>query len=419
MFISTKIKNLVYKLSTTNKKIYYARYTIDGIKKHVRLSTNMSEARKKLTELKNTLLINQQLPKGLDLDSIVDALKDKLDDSFKISKKSGIIYKELFLEYIEHSATSQSEKELKEKITKHKNKIYEFYLKDLDCEFQNADISDLKYSHFQAVIDKILIIDNLSPKSALNYKNTMVQPMKFAVLQNYLKDNPASFIKIPKFDNKKPFTLNKTDIKNLFKAILTTRDEVFRCIFLLGFHGRRKTEVLNFHINQLDFEANLYRLSPEQNKSTKWFTHIMTDLLHKELKSYCDRFQPDGYLFVNPMTDEPYQDIRRQFNDLKVRAGIEDKNFTFHDFRHLIATIAINELDIATEKAGGPLQHSSVVVTEIYKADNPKASRDVTQAIIDYATDKLTVDYKESDLTQDINDEDLLHLVRKLLLKVA
>lgn len=380
---STSIKNLCYSLSPKNKKTYYARFTVDNAKKIIKLSKNFTEARKKLSEIRDSVTIKDQLPQGINLDDIVDVLKDKIDDDYTITKKIGITYKELFYDYKAVHTGIESDRQLKEKTIKHENNIFNVPVENATL-FGDLDLSDIRYSHCQLVIN-YLLENNSKPKTARNYKSAMSTVFKFGILEEYIDKNPVEFVKIPTFDNRKPFNLKPRDIKNLYHAIKTTRDEVFRLIFLFGFHGRRKSEVLNFEVSQIDLDDRIYSIEPQKNKSKRWFQHEMTDLLYSELKSYLDRYQPEGYLFINPNTNKPYTDIRRSFDDLKKRANIK-VDFTFHDFRHLIGYVAINELNMTLEHVQSSLQHSDINVTQIYRDHHPKTSKEVTQAIINYAS---------------------------------
>ena len=379
---STSVKNLVYSLSSKDKKTYYARYVVDGIKKVHRLGANYSDSKKKLKTITDDLSIKNHLPTGLTIDDIVTALSDKIDESFVITKKIGISYKELFNDYCEVEKQEQSERQLKEKIIKHENNIFDTPIDD--TVFGDLDIGDIRYSHCQKVINKLLEND-AKPKTARNYKSALSTVFTYAIREGYLKENSAEYIKIPQFDNKKHMTLNQQDIKNLLTSIMRTRDEVFRLMFLFGFHGRRLGEILSLEIEQIDLTNQVYSIEPQKNKSRKWFMHEMTPLLYDELSSYIKRYQPEKYLFVNPNTNKPYTDIRGSFKDLKKRADIT-KQFDFHMFRHMIATVAINELDFNLEKVQSSLQHSDIQVTQIYRNHHPKTSREVTEAIIQYAS---------------------------------
>lgn len=377
---SSSIQNLAYSLSENGSKTYYARYKKDGLKKVVRLSTSYQIAKQRLNDLKLDMTIDTQMP-VIKTDDIVEFLKDRIDQDYTITKKTGITYKELFYEFAQTETQSQSERQLKEKIAKHENTIFNIVLPN-GKRFCDMDLSDIKYSDCQFAINYIL--ENYKPKTAKNYKSAMSTVFNFALKQQYIKYNLMLLATLPDFDNKRIMTLSKQDIQNIFNAIITTRDECFRLIFLFGFHGRRLGEILSLEVNQFDLLNKTYSIPPQKNKSKKWFKHEMTDILFEEVSNYIKRYKPQNFLFINPVTSRPYSDLRRQFSRLKHTAGITSQ-FDFHQFRHLLATTAVNELGFTLEKVQSALQHSSVSVTQIYRDDNPKASKEVTEALIVYA----------------------------------
>jgi integrase len=378
--ISTSIQNLAYTLTESNSKVYYARYKKDGLRKVVRLGTNYQIAKQKLNDLKLDLTIDTQMP-VIKTDDIVEVLKDRIDQDYTITKKTGITYKELFYEFAQTETQSQSQRQLKEKIAKHENTIFNIFLPSGE-RFCDMDLSDIKYSDCQFVVNQIL--ENYKPKTAKNYKSAMSTVFNFALKQQYTKYNLMVLATLPSFDNKRIMTLTKQDIQNLYNAIITTRDECFRLIFLFGFHGRRLGEILSLEVNQFDLLNKTYSIPPQKNKSRKWFKHEMTDILYDEVSNYIKRYKPENFLFINPATSRPYSDMRKQFARLKHSANITSQ-FDFHQFRHLLATTAVNELNFTLEKVQSALQHSSVSVTQIYRDDNPKSSKEVTEALIAYA----------------------------------
>lgn len=270
---------------------------------------------------------------------------------------------------------------ISEKIAKHENTIFNIFLPN-GVRFCDMDISDIKYSDCQFVINYIL--EKYKPKTAKNYKSAMSTVFTFALKQQYTKYNLMLLATLPNFDNKRIMILSKQDIHNLYNAIITTRDECFRLMFLFGFHGRRLGEILSLEVNQFDLLNRTYSIPPQKNKSRKWFKHEMTDILFDEVSNYIKRYKPETYLFVNPVTLKPYSNLRKQFTRLKQTAGITIQ-FDFHQFRHLLATTAVNELNFTLEKVQSALQHSDISVTQIYRDDNPKSSKEVTEALIAYA----------------------------------
>ncbi|MCD6256016.1 MAG: site-specific integrase, partial [Deltaproteobacteria bacterium] len=78
------------------------------------------------------------------------------------------------------------------------------------------------------------------------------------------------------------------------------------------------------------------------------------------------------YVFVNPKTGRPYDDLKRSFKTALKRAGIED--FTFHDLRHTFAShLVMNGVDLMTVKE--LLGHKDIKMTMRYSHLSPDHKR--------------------------------------------
>jgi len=84
------------------------------------------------------------------------------------------------------------------------------------------------------------------------------------------------------------------------------------------------------------------------------------------------------YVFINPDTNMPYNDIKKSFHTVLKKAGIED--FRFHDFRHTAATRMLEKgADIRTVQE--ILGHSSVSVTERYTHTNANKKKSAIELL--------------------------------------
>ena len=69
------------------------------------------------------------------------------------------------------------------------------------------------------------------------------------------------------------------------------------------------------------------------------------------------------YLFINPRTVKPVQDIKKGFRAACLAAGLAD--FTFHDLRHTFAT-RLKEAGVDPVTRRDLLGHASTVMTDSY-----------------------------------------------------
>jgi integrase len=359
----TKTANLFFHVhAKTNEKTYYARFRKQNKEIKRKLSTSLKQSKlllKQLLEADTIEKIDRQLN---DIDNI---LENKLGNT-KYSLNS------MFKEYMNMTSSTQSNQEIRTKLSR-----YKLHVEPL---IGQRSIKSLKYKDCQRVINNALEVKELSPKTAKNIKALLQALFNYCVKNEYIDKNVASFVEIPAFDNKVSMLLELDEIKILIDAILQIENDIYRLIFLFALHGRRRAEIFSMQWYQIDFLNQEYKIPAQKNKSKKSDTHKMTGLLYNELKAFFDKsfdnkMDLDKYLFLNPQTDKPYTDIRRYFLTLKEKNGIL-KPFRFHDFRHLLATVLINQCKVPIETVSYTLGHSSIEITQRYVTKNSNLSKD-------------------------------------------
>jgi integrase len=103
--------------------------------------------------------------------------------------------------------------------------------------------------------------------------------------------------------------------------------------------GLRKTAILRLHKNEINFNLGLITKFPGQTNRNKRAGVIpIPDDLVEILKSRIEQSK-SGYLFENPHTGKPTDNIKKSFKKALEKAGIDD--FRFHDLRHTFATYAL------------------------------------------------------------------------------
>lgn len=359
----TKTPNLFYHIhAKTQEKTYYARFRKQNKEIKRKLSISLKQSKlllKQLLEADTIEKIDRQLN---DIDNILD---NKLGNT-KYSLNS------MFKEYMNMTSSTQSNQEIRTKLSR-----YKLHVEPL---IGQRSIKSLKYKDCQRVINNALEVKELSPKTAKNIKALLQALFNYCVKNEYIDKNVASFVEIPSFDNKVSMLLELDEIKILIDSILQIENDIYRLIFLFALHGRRRSEIFSMQWYQIDFLNQEYKIPAQKNKSKKSDVHKMTGLLYNELKAFFDKsfdnkMDLDKYLFLNPQTDKPYTDIRRYFLSLKEKNGIL-KPFRFHDFRHLLATVLINQCKVPIETVSYTLGHSSIEITRRYVTKNSNLSKD-------------------------------------------
>ena len=140
--------------------------------------------------------------------------------------------------------------------------------------------------------------------------------------------------------------------------------------------GMRRNEIFKLKWAYIDFEYEFIELL--ETKSGKSRKIPISSKLMKVLNEAKNNTE---YVFLNPETNMPYNDIKKAFHTVLKKAEIKD--FRFHDFRHTAATRMLeNGADIRTVQE--ILGHSSVSVTERYTHTNAKSKRSAIEILSSY-----------------------------------
>lgn len=287
-------------------------------------------------------------------------------------------YNQLFDEYIELKRHLQSPHEILNKINRHEKHIMPL--------IGSLNLEDIKYKHCQQIVNNMMFDLELAPKTAKNVLAVVKTVFNYALKNEYIEKNYALFVEIPKFDNKYNIDLSTEQIKSLFDNIFNFENELYKDIFIVAMHGRRKNEVLSMQWYQIDLDLKVYHIPPQKNKSRKHDVHAMTDLQYDVFKNRYEKAKEIGmskeidYVFISPQTNTRLKDVRRPFQKLKKLSGVS--KFRFHDFRHLLATHVLNNKKFPIEHISQALGHSSIEVTQKYITKDAQISKNVCDALI-------------------------------------
>ena len=179
-----------------------------------------------------------------------------------------------------------------------------------------------------------------------------------------LVKNPCKFSPKLRENNYKIRYLKEDEQKRLFNCL----DEflyIKPIIILALYTGMRKGEILNLKWSQIDFQNEFIDiLKSKSGKERK----IPIAGKVKEVLSELGK-NGEEFIFINPETNKPYNDIKKSFSSLLKKAQIE--NFRFHDFRHTVATRLVEsgvDLLIVKEILG----HSNIETTMRYAHPVPE-----------------------------------------------
>lgn len=211
----------------------------------------------------------------------------------------------------------------------------------------------------------------LSAKTIKNIHGILHHALQQALLNNYIRSNPANACVLPKAARKKVKPMNENQIADFIKAIRGHRYEVMFLVAL--FTGIREGEVCGLQWECVNFDdgtilidkqlqslrgkvrgdSEKYTLVPTKNGRERTITAapFIMDLLRKTKQTqeknrqeFADIFEENGLVF----TDETGkritpQALYRAFKMVVTELGMPDVRF--HDLRHSYAVVSLKSGD--------------------------------------------------------------------------
>jgi len=269
-----------------------------------------------------------------------------------------------------------------------------YYKNHIAPRFGDREINTIHYIDYQKFINDMLI--DHKPKIVKNILVVLSTLYKYAKkMQYYTGDNIITYVELPRFDNKRYFTISKELQLKYIKALMSFDEPIYKDIFLFLLHGRRLNEVLDLEWQYLDLNQGIMYLPSAKNKSRKNLSFQLTDRLLEALKSHRDiavqrQGTPfvTGHVFLNPHTMKRFSDLRKPFNRLLRRANLP--KITMHEIRNLVTTYMVNELDSPIEKVSHTLGHSDITITQRYLNQKPQSAKEVMDNLFDSIDKKDT-----------------------------
>jgi len=337
------------RLTKTGKEKWYIYYRIDG--KRVREVVKNAQSRA------DALKVLQV--------EVADAFRGK--HGFKKEEKR-MEFKELAELYLENYA----------KINKKSWKKSDYsYLSAHLCPFFGSyyisDITPLQIEKY-----RIKRLNEGVSKSTVNRElATMRKMFNLAIDWDYVKSNPVAKIKFfSEKDNRKERILSSEEERRLIQE----SSEHLRPVIVTALQtGMRRGEILGITWKCVDLSKRLIRI--ENTKSDRSRLIPFNNVLFDELLKLKKLNSKSDYVFVNPETKKPYQDVKTGFNASCRRAGI--KKLRFHDLRHTFASRLV-EAGISIITVKELLGHSSVKVTERYTHSNGDSKKEAIHILAKY-----------------------------------
>lgn len=196
---------------------------------------------------------------------------------------------------------------------------------------------------------------------------------KYLIMNDYIKDNPASMLETPRITRKIPEILSVEEIDLLLEQIDLSKPEGHRNLAMLETLyscGLRVSELTELKISNLFFDESFIRV---RGKGDKQRLVPISQKAIKEISVYFNNnrnqidIQPgfEDFLFLNRRGKTLSRNmVFIIIKELAIAAGIT-KNISPHTFRHSFATHLVEggaDLRAVQEMLG----HESITTTEIY-----------------------------------------------------
>ena len=249
------------------------------------------------------------------------------------------------------------------------------------------DITEINFIDIQKFCNG-LIKQDYKIKTIKNIVAKLKVIFKLGIKLELISKNPCDFIELPKFDNKRYFDYPIAIQKRFIKAICENTDDNSDIFFFL-LHGRRKNEVLSLKFSDINFKTRTYTIPFKINKAKRDMIYKMSDELYSRLyKRYIvakEQKRLNDYVFINPMTDDKFKDLRKSWASLLKRNNLP--KIRLHDIRYLIGTYSINYLKIPIEQVSFTLGHTNIITTQKYITANIKKSQETIEILLNSISD--------------------------------
>ncbi|HQT03355.1 MAG TPA: tyrosine-type recombinase/integrase [Thiotrichales bacterium] len=189
-----------------------------------------------------------------------------------------------------------------------------------------AFIGRYRATHAAASVNRILILLRYIFNCATRWDTVGV------------KSNPTTGIPLLEENNKNERYLSQDEAKRLFEAVQRSDNKMMQYIIpMLILTGTRKREVLDAKWSEFDFERRIWRIG--MSKSGKARHVPMSDGVIKLLQSV-PRIEDCEWVFANPKTKLPFDNVFCSWDTARKRAGLADVRI--HDLRHSFASFLVN-----------------------------------------------------------------------------
>ena len=246
-----------------------------------------------------------------------------------------------------------------------------FYQRYIKSKLGKTQIKKLKEFHITQLI-KELEKRGLKPRTIRTVIEILKPMLDFAVRNKMILSSPSQFIYV-KVPSQKKIVTNATEkFKHIFEGINTyyQNNPFYRALFLFGFTGRRKSEILNLKWENIDLIKNYYWI--EDTKNSEKQKYPLPEFIKKPLLEIPDN--KTGLVFKSPKTGKKIVNIDRQMNQLKNYLDMPE--LTLHYMRNIIVS-SLAEQGTEAVYLSGILGHKDINTINKYLSNNHYKSGEI------------------------------------------
>ncbi|MFU0825454.1 tyrosine-type recombinase/integrase [Clostridium sp.] len=192
----------------------------------------------------------------------------------------------------------------------------------------------------------------------------------FLVSQEYIDKNPTAAIHAPKSPERLPIYMTTEEIKSIISMPMKHNAEHGlrdKCILeALAMTGVRRSELVALNWEDIDFKNNI--IIVKHAKGNKQRVIPITEPLISDIWAYLQTRLPlkNNAIFISELGNRlSFTPLNQLFHKYLKLAGLDDKGYTLHKFRHSYATLLLqNGADLISIKE--LMGHSDLNSTKIY-----------------------------------------------------
>lgn len=241
---------------------------------------------------------------------------------------------------------------------------YDKYIRNTMGMKRIRDVKPSMFTNFNKTIS------HLAPRTQKMAYELFVPIFNLAIEDEIINRSPIKQSHIPKrkqLEEKKVIT----DAVSKYRAVYAAINKVYadnphhRAIFLLGFHGRRRNEVLNLKWDDIDFVNDTYTVRADTSKVNIDMTFQLPADVRSALLEFADT---NGDVFT-------VKNIVQRYHQVRDECGIPE--FTFHWMRNLSVS-ALSSIGVEITHLSAMLGHTDSGTIRKYLSLQREASTVVT-----------------------------------------